>query len=297
MNKWLKDLKFIFGQPLSLSFVGDNEGGSGNEGGTAGDFGVIADLDLSDIPENLRESMKPLLAKKAKDLQRMTTKKQEELAKKLKEVEGKSSKFARYEGIIEELDASPELARQIESTYKSFKGGSPTQRQMDNAVGTIDDLIKNAATPNDREQLRQLKDMVEGIADVGGTKKQLKEVSDQLKQLQDMVSVTQQSRVEGSITSLKDRFGEVVDDYEDEIRKYALNNPRFPAEKIFLQVAKEEDIRKAYRHEDKEQEKKRKVTIEPSGAATRTKTAPTFTKGKGGRVDTRSIAKAILGRK
>ncbi len=234
--------------------------------------GSIADVDFSDVPEDIREAVKMKVASKVKNFQSDYSKKTGDLATLRKKVEERETSLGEWIKMKEALDAKPELAKVLNQTWLDFESGKlgKSPKTVEKNLGLLDKLIKDTDNSDYKEDLRNLREIIKEETDTGGLKGEVKTLKDQIAALTSATRLSQVDRVDKGMEDLDTRFGkDIIDKNRDDIRSMMLKYPGQAAEKVFLQVADGSDIRTAYLNEAKAKEKaeliRKKRGLEPGG--------------------------------
>lgn len=294
-----------------ICFFADNPSGGGGaasddpSGKSAGkkpdENGSIADVDFSDVPENIREAVKAKTASKVKHFQSDYTKKTEELSTLRKNLEKRESNLGDWEKIKTSVEEKPELANVLRKTWDDFESGklSKPSKAVKEDLKLLDKLIDQTNDAGYKEDLRAMREIIKEETDVGSLKDEIKSLKDQLIRIDSTTRSVQADRIEKELSNLSNRFGkDVVDKYTTDIKVTAAKYPNTSVEKIFLQLADDSDIRTAFLNEAKQREKeeieRKKKGLEPSGEGVVKDIE--IPRTKEGRVDTRKYIERIVNR-
>lgn len=297
----------------SISPLGNAAAGSsGNAKGSTQDpqadkvDPLIADIDLSDVPESIRSEVQKALLGKVKSYDRDYRHKTELLSTEKKELESRIKSVRDLEIIRDELSQSPELKDAVDQLYRDFKSGKmgKTQESVDKNVAKIDSLIERTSDPEVRENLRETRDIMVDLIDrkaagLSTMEKRLALLEQELKSTKNAVLTSQEERAEANIAKLQDRFGkDIVEKYSNDLKAAFLKYPGVDILKVLKLTVSDEDLRSAYRAEDKlkeerERDKKRRGSDASSGSGMAGKGYDLKRDPKTGRVDTHDLINKI----
>jgi hypothetical protein len=237
-----------------------------SQGGQADKLeGLISDIDLSDVPENIREDVKKHLAEKVKNYDSGFRAKTEEFSKDKKEFESKKESVRDLMKLRDEIDGNPKLKDKITKTINNFRAGNFDEDNSSTSKGKkmLDKLIDDASDAETKQGLMQMRQIVqEETSTYGELKDNYKALEEKFQKLEQATVSGHTERVEAKISVLEDRFGkDIVDKYRGDIRDTALKFPTQDTVKLFYHLASEDDIKSALLNEaktEKQREEQRK---------------------------------------
>jgi hypothetical protein len=264
--------------------------------------GLISDIDLSDVSENIRADVKKHLAEKVKLYDAGFRGKTEEFSKEKKDFESQKNSLKELTVLRDEIQGNPALEKKITKVINDFRAGNfdTDDKKTDKATKTLDRLINEASDAETKEGLRQMRQIVqEETASYGGLKDSYEQLSKDFAALKTATLSGQAERVEVKLGLLEERFGkETVGKYREEIRAAALKFPGQDIGKLFYHYAGENEIKTALLHEaktEKELEEKRKADGSSAGFPD-VKTPIEPKKDKHGRTDIKNLIGQIVQR-
>ena len=218
--------------------------------------GLIADIDLSDVAENIREDVKKKLTEKVKLYDSGFRGKSEILSQKLKELENSEASLKELKDLKNEISGNPELEKRITRLINDARSG-----KLDEADSkkTIDKLIENAET---KEEIRTLEELKKVVNEASVSEEKIQALERRLALIEGDFNLSQTDRVVSKIEELKGDFGkEIVDKYAAKIKDAMLRNPNLTAKKVLYHFADDNEIDEAILEKNKrkiERELKRK---------------------------------------
>ena len=218
--------------------------------------GLIADIDLSDVAENIREDVKKKLTEKVKLYDSGFRGKSEILSQKLKELENSEASLKELKDLKNEISGNPELEKRITRLINDARSG-----KLDEADSkkTIDKLIENAET---KEEIRTLEQLKKVVNEASVSEEKIQALERRLALIEGDFNLSQTDRVVSKIEELKGDFGkEIVDKYAAKIKDAMLRNPNLTAKKVLYHFADDNEIDEAILEKNKrkiERELKRK---------------------------------------
>lgn len=264
--------------------------------------GLLADIDLSDVPEEQRADFKKKLAEKVKLYDAGFRSKTEDLSKEKRQIEEEKQKIRELSQLRDEIDGNPELKDQITKMINNARAGIPvTKKETSQASRQLDKLIEQAADAETRESLTQMRNIIrEETSDLRGRDDELDRLRKEIESLRNATHMGQAERVTTKIASLKDRFGkEIVEKYEQDIRTAALKYPTQDVDKLFRYVASDDDLSSAYLKEA-EKRKKREQELKEEGSSISTsgvRKPIQVEKDKFGRTNIRGLVEKMISSK
>lgn len=283
--------------PADVSDATDDK--TGNKSSQVKLSGILSDIDVSDVPEEIRSEVVKHLEKKVKNYDSGFQSKAADLARERKELEEQRYKVRDLIRLQEEVHSNPDLKDEIENVITQARAGNLKRKDVNSSTDKmLDKLIANAPDAETREQLNLLRNVVkEEVKDLVSLKDQYAGILKKVESIENVTKISQGERVESKINSLKERFGkEIVDKHQEDLRKLAAQYPNMAAEKLFYFTASDEELSSAFVNEQKrklELEEKRKA--EGSfGAARGIKKPIELSKDKFGRTNFRDLAQKFF---
>lgn len=229
---------------------------------------LIADVDLSDVPENIRADVKKALAQKVKLYDAGYRAKTETLAEEKKRVEVERQSIKALLDIQRELKDNPSMEKAVIQTINDYRSGkiNKSDENRDKAAKRLDKLIDNATDPDTREQLREMRQIVIEETDAPALKGELAQLRAELNQLKSSSVSSHAEKVEAEIDSLEKEFGkEIVSKYREEIKSSALKFPQQKVKKLLYHFAEDSEIEDAIL-KGAEGKRKRELEIKKNGS-------------------------------
>lgn len=299
---WKSRIKNNKGQvSLTPDDVKDPSGSqAGSQAGQATKLtGILSDIDLSDVPENIRGEVAKRLEEKVKRYDSGFQSKMADLSKERRELEEQRYKMRDLMRLQEEVSGNPDLEGEITNLINQARAGNLKKKDVNSSTDKmLDKLISSADNAETREQLQLLRNVVkEEVKDLVELKDQYKGILDKMKSLESVTHMTQMERADAKIKSLTDRFGkEVIEKYKDDLKKLAVQYPNMSTEKLFYFTATDEELSSALVAEQKrklEQEEKRKLDGS-FGTTSGIKRPIELVKDKHGRTNFRDLATKLF---
>lgn len=239
------------------------------------------------------------LAQKGKDY----TKKTQELADKEKALKENETRVAGLKTIVDEMEADPKLKETLNKVYSDFKSGKIAKPEnKDSNLKKLDKLIEETSDPAQREQLRDIRQIVkEEAPDNKALEEKVAKLEGELSMIKDAALLGQTDRIETQLTRLKEEYGnDLVDKHKEGIKTLALKFPRQEVENILLHLADKPEVRTALLNQAKKKEKEELERKKRGSSASGTETSFTakteLKKDKAGRVTLESLKNRILER-
>lgn len=260
--------------------------------------GLIADIDLSDVPETAtKEQFIKYLESKVKLYDHGYREKTVAFAEKEKSLREKEQAVDDLLKLKNEITDNPKLEKAVKKVINDFRSGRI--EDPDRIIKTLDKYLEKTDDPEEREKLRDIRQIIrEETEEMGSLKDELKSAKEAIRILQSMTASTHLGRVKSEMSSLKEDFGDVVDKYIKTIEDNSLKYPDSSAEKIFRVYASEEDLEKAYLYRlEKRKQKEQQRKSEGSsvlGSSVTESIQPK--KDKFGRIDTGNLVRQLLGK-
>ncbi len=229
------------------------------------------------------------------------TKKTQALSEKEKAIQLKEQEQAGLKKIIDEMNTNPDLNTALNKVYADFKSGKISKPDVkDRNLKKLDKLIDDATDPSQRENLRDIREIIKEEADLGDVSSlrgEIKSLRDKLSQIENASLIGINDKIERDIKTLEEKFGkDLVDKYRNDIRSMATKYPQNSIPKIFKHFCDDDEYEQAILKEAKRKEKeeleRKKRGSSPGGLETITAKTP-LNKGVGGRVTHDSIIQRI----
>ena len=257
--------------------------------------GLLADIDLSDVPVEQRDSVKKYVEQKVKQYDTGYRSKTEDVARERKELEQKKVALRELELLRDEIEGNPVLKSKVTKVINDVRAGRVTDDSAGKKI--LDNLIANASDADTRESLKQMREIIKDEAHSDdSTKQEIKALKEELAQLRSMTSTSHAEKVDIELSKLSERFGDdLVGKYKDEVRALALKYPSQKVEKLFKITVDDDDLRSAYVKEE-QTKKQREQRIKENGSSVELSTVQTpieLKKDKFGRTDIRDLVGKI----
>lgn len=257
--------------------------------------GLVQDVnfdDIKDLPEDAQKKFIEKFTQKTKLYDAGFRTKMEDYATKEKALEAKSEGLRDLEKLQTEIQGNPDFEKVINKTINDFRAGKiSTEKQVDKSLSKIDQLIQDAESADQREQLKTMREIIKQEAPVGGaSSEQIKNLEDKIARLEQSATAGLQGGIKTSIQTLKDSFGEeIVTKYDGQIREMLAKYPTYldTPSKVLFSLAKESEIFDAYEKikvQKTKVENKRKADGTFPGGESKP-TAIDIPRDKGGRVN------------
>lgn len=291
------------GDPANAGQSGAND--ASNQGQQADKLdGLIADVDLSDVPEDIREDVKKHLSQKVKLYDQGYRAKTEDFSKERKQFETQKKELSELVTLRDEIQGDPALEKEVTNLINRKRAGlslSASAADKKDQMKTLDSLMSNAADAETKESLRQLKAIIkEETSPYGEYQNEIQSLRDEIKSLKTATLSGQAERIDSKISGLRKEYGEeVVRDVENDLRKSALRYPSASIKKLFISLIDEDKLETVILEKakiKKQQEEKIKLQgSSPGGQGV--KTPVEVKKDKFGRVDIGKWARDRLAKK
>ena len=265
--------------------------------------GLIADIDLSDVPEQYRNEVRKKLGEKVKQYDTGFRSKTEDLAREREQVQSQKVALRDLTVLRDEISSNPALEKKITKVINDFRAGNfnPDDSKTKEASKLLDKLIDNASDAETKEQLRQMRQIVKDeIPDTSSMKEELQSMRKELESLKNATLTGQAERVTQKIGQLEERFGkDIIGKYKEQIKESALKFPGVEISKLFYSYADENDVKSALLYEakhEKEIEQKRKEEGSSTGG-NGYRTPVTLKKDRHGRTDIKDLVGQLVSRR
>uniref|UniRef100_A0A6M3ILK6 Uncharacterized protein n=1 Tax=viral metagenome TaxID=1070528 RepID=A0A6M3ILK6_9ZZZZ len=201
------------------------------------------------------------------------TSKTQKLADERKTLQAQQEEIKGLKVIIDEMKLNPELNKTLNKVYSDFKSGKVTKPDTDSNLKRIDKLIKDADDPDQREKLRDIKEMVTELAEEIAERK----TSETVKKLEGDIALLRNTsliglgdKIEGDIQKLEGKFGkDLVGKYKADITAMALKYPQNSVPKIFKHLCDDTEYETAVlesaKRKEKEELERKKQGSSPGG--------------------------------
>ncbi len=192
------------------------------------------------------------------------TKKTQALSEKEKKLESDVRRSERWREVDEKITTDPQLAKTLEKVYSDYASGkiSKSDDVRDRNLKLLDKRLEEAADPEDRKTLKQVRQIILEETNVDELREEMKLLKDQISFLQSSSAASRTETIGSQINEMSPRFGkDIVEKYAEDIKGLSLKYPKYSAEEIFLKFADKADVKSALLTEvakEKEQEIKRK---------------------------------------
>ena len=216
-------------------------------------------LKESEVIEHLQKSEDYTLKTQALAEKEKTIKAQEEATKALKVV-------------IDEMEANPQLKETLNKVYSDFKSGklSKSDDKKTDTLNKLDKIIENTSDAEERERLRDMRDIIRdesGVGKIALLETEIKALKDDLSILRGAALTGVADKIERELSALEEKFGkDLTDKYKEEIRKTAAKYPQNSILRIFKHLCPDDEFERAVldsakRKEQAELERKRKGSL------------------------------------
>jgi hypothetical protein len=241
------------------------------------------------------------LAQKGKDY----TKKTQELADKEKSLNAEAQRMLGMKNILDEMESDPKLKETLNKVYSDFKSGKVAKPEnKDSNLKKLDRLLSETTDPAQREQLRDIREIIQQEAPVGEVstlKDEIKSLREEISAVRNAAVIGQTDRVEVQLQKLEEKFGaELVNKYRKDIMATAIKYPNQSVNKLLYHFGDDSEIETALLNQAKKKEKdeldRKKRGSSPSGSETSFVAKTELKKDKTGRVTMASLKDRILER-
>jgi hypothetical protein len=241
------------------------------------------------------------LAQKGKDY----TKKTQELADKEKSLNAEAQRMLGMKNILDEMEADPKLRETLNKVYSDFKSGKVAKPEnKDSNLKKLDRLLSETTDPAQREQLRDIREIIQQEAPIGEVstlKDEIKSLREEIASVRSAAVLGQTDRVEVQLQKLEEKFGaDLVNKYRKDIIATALKYPAQSVSKLLYHFGDDSEIETALLNQAKKKEKdeldRKKRGSSPSGSETSFVAKTELKKDKSGRVTMASLKDRILER-
>lgn len=267
--------------------------------------GLLADIDLSDVPAEHLDAVKKHLTDKVKLYDAGFRAKTEDFSRERKEFEVQKKQISELTSLRDEIQGNPKLEAEITKVINQARSGTlgQSQTQVNKDMKKIDQLIASAPDSETRETLRQLKEVVEESSNNSDLQKKITDLEEKYALLANATRSGQAERVETAIRDLQEEYGkEFVDKYSSDIRQTALklNSSVKDIRKLLKHFADDDELEavildKAKRKKEQEDKRKTEGSSGSGNDGVVTPLAPRI--DKHGRTDVKDLVKQILAKK
>ncbi len=215
------------------------------------------------------------------------------------------TRVAGLKAVVDEMEADPKLKETLNKVYLDYKTGKISKSDdKDRNLKKIDKLIEDTSDPAQREQLREVKDLIREqipIDDIEQLKKDNKELKEELSIIKEAALIGHTSNIESKITKLEEEYGsDLVGKHKSNIVALATKYPKQEVENILFHLADKTEVRAALltqaKKKEKEELERKKKGASPSGQEASFTAKTELQKDKAGRVIFSSLRQRILER-
>lgn len=204
------------------------------------------------------------------------------------------------------MDADPKLKETLNKVYSDYKSGkiSKSDDNKDRNLKKLDKLIDDASDPAQREQLRDIREIIKEeapVEDMKSLKDEIKSLRDELSIIRNTAIVGQTERIETQLQKLEEKFGtDLVGKYKKDIMATAIKYPNQSVSKLLFHFADDSEVETALltqaKKKEKEELERKKRGTSPSGTETSFTAKTELKRDKAGRVTFDSLKDRILER-
>lgn len=222
------------------------------------------------------------------------TKKTQALAEQQKALKAEEERVKALKVVVDEMEQDPKLKETLNKVYSDYKSGkiSTSDANKDRNLKRLDKLIEEARDAEQKEQLRDIRQIIIEETDKDSFQNEIKSLKDEINFLKRSSTVTQEKFVEDQISEISSRFGkDLVEKYKEDIKSSKLKYPNQSIEKLFYHFATDEDIRSAVINEEK-RKKEEEIKQKSRGSVPGYSSSPTpveVPRDRAGRVDFKSL--------
>lgn len=205
----------------------------------------VAGIDVSDVPENDRPRIKELLEKKAGLLE--------------KGYQGKFKEVASLKKALDSLERQGINVDEAQTAVQEYidKKKNPSLTQEKKVAVKILDKIMDEAQPEQRESLKQLREIIGQETNVSELQKKIEQLENTLSNVATGYTGARKKEVETEINSLRTKYGdELVDKYYDTILNDCIKYPNATVKKALHIHADPDEIEQAIIKRDTRQKEK-----------------------------------------
>jgi hypothetical protein len=242
------------------------------------------------------------LAQKGKDY----TKKTQELADKEKSLNAEATRVAGLKSIVDEMEADPKLKETLNKVYSDFKSGKVAKPEnKDSNLKKLDRLLSETTDPAQREQLRDIREIIQQEAPIGEVstlKEEIKNLREEIASVRNAAVIGQTDRIEVQLKKLEEKFGtDLVNKHRKDIVATSLKYPNQSVNKLLYHFADDSELETAILVQSKKREKeeldRKKRGSSPSGTGTSFVAKTELSKDKKtGRITFESLKSRIMER-
>ena len=228
----------------------DNKSGANQSVGQTGEklHALIADMDFSDVPAEIRSAVVAKMTEKAKLYDSSYRAKTEMLSEEKKRIETDRQSIKALLDIQNELKGNPNMEKAVIKVINDFRAGktSNSEDNLNKNIKRLDKLIDNASDPDTREQLREMRQIVIEETDAPALKNELAQLRAEINQIKSSSSSNHADKVESEINDLEKEFGkEIVSKYREDIKASAIKYPAQKVKKLLYHYAEDSEIEDA----------------------------------------------------
>ena len=230
------------------------------------------------------------------------TAKTQTLAKKEQALKAEQERVAGLQTIVDKMEADPKLKETLNKVWSDYESGriAKSENKVSN-LKKIDKLIEEASNSDERERLRDVRDIIEEQARTKEFENRMAILEGKIASVIDTAQIGQSDRTEVQIEKLKEDYGDdLVNKHKDEIKSLALKYPRQAVENLLLHLADKSQIRSSLleqaKKKDKEELEKKKFNSFPGGQDGHFTAKTPLQKDNVGRTTSASIMQRVLER-
>lgn len=215
----------------------------------------VSGIDISDVPEGDRPRIKELLEKKVKSLEGGYQEKFKEIAS-----------FKKAQEELVQSGLTVEEAKQVLANYVDSKK-NPVNKEQKEAKKLLDNLIDSAPSEQ-KESLRQLRQILMEETDIGKIRQELNEMKQVLGNVSAGFTNTKRREIESEFSSLEDRYGkDLVSKYRDVMIDEALKHGVSPSQVLRFRASDDEIEQAISQKHNRKKEKLNAISSTPSGVS------------------------------
>jgi hypothetical protein len=250
----------------------ENKSGANNNSGQSSQAGkldaLIADLDFSDVPEAVRDSVIAKVKDKVRLYDSSYRAKTEMISEEKKRVEADRQSIKALLDIQRELKDNPNMEKAVIQVINDFRSGKThnSETNRDANIKRLDKLIDNAGDPDTREQLREMRQIVIEETDAPALKAKMNELEEEIKRLKSSSLNGHAEKVDTEIDLLEKKYGkEFISKYREDIKASALKYPHQKVGKLLYHFADDSELEEAI-FKVAEEKKKKELEIKKNGS-------------------------------
>lgn len=248
----------------------------GTEGAKAKSEPVyVAGVDVSDVPDNVREALKAKLEEKAGLLEKGYNKKFQDVAA-LKKLKDEISNMGLTEDEVR--------TAVIEKLQAKTKSSESTASEKKEAKKLLDKFAE--MNPDEAERLKNLREVILEEAGYKEIREELENLKKEMRSTKEITTMTVREKKEAEIESLKSVYGaDLVDEYHDVLLNEGLRQPRMSVRSLLFAIApdKVEEVisKKAEKKKTIPDEKREAISSPSKGLSSSTEAVNTKQPWKG----------------